>query len=177
MKENENKETVKKSVSVLAALVRKIRAKFERDLASMRRVVLKWDECVFDKLSKIGSIEVSAVPPYEEKGDPLTVACKHSSTRFTSLGVFYYCPRSIALDSETGNVYICDSMNDRIQVLTKNLEFLFDFKKKMDWPASICINHSKVGIQTFRDETFRDKTFRDKMGTPIFYNCCGKAKS
>ena len=29
----------------------------------------------------------------------------------------------------------------------------------------------------FVTRTFRDKTFRDKIGTPIFYNCCGKAKS
>ena len=70
VKENENKETVKKIVSVLEERVREIRAKFERDLASMRSIVLKWDECVLDKLSKIGSIEVSDVPPYEEKGDP-----------------------------------------------------------------------------------------------------------
>ena len=70
VKENENKETVKKSVSVLEERVREIRAKFERDLASMRRVVLKWDECVFDQLSEVGSIEVSDLPPYEYKGDP-----------------------------------------------------------------------------------------------------------
>ena len=145
VKENENKEFVKKSVSVLEERVRDIRAKFERDLASMRRVVLKWDECVFDKLSEIGSIEVSDFPPYEYKGDPLIVACEHSSSRSTSPGVFWY-PESIALDSETDNVYICDSMNYRIQVFTKNLEFIFDFNEKMDHPGGICINHSKVYV-------------------------------
>ena len=61
--------------------MREIRAKF---------VMLKWDECVFDKLSEIGSIEVSDVPPYEYKGDPLMVACKHSYIESTSPGVFYF---------------------------------------------------------------------------------------
>ena len=120
VKENKNKETVKKSVSVLEARVREIRTMFERDLASMRRVVLKWDECVFDKLSEIGMIEVSDAPPYEYKGDPIMVACKHSPSESTSPGVFYY-PRSIAIDSETGNVHISDSLNNRVQVFTKNL--------------------------------------------------------
>ena len=100
VKENENKEIVNKSVSVLEERVRDMRAKFERDLASMRRVVLKWDECVFDKLSEIGSIDVSDLTPYEYKGEPLMVACKHSLSYSTSPGVFYY-PTSIALDSET----------------------------------------------------------------------------
>ena len=141
-KENENKEIVKKSAD---AHMRKIKANFERDLASMRRIVLTWDECVFDKLSEIGKIELSAVPPYEYKGDPLMVACEHSYCESTSPGVFYY-PGSIAIDSETDNVYICDSVNNRVQVFTKNLEFLFDLKKKIAWPEGICINHSKVYV-------------------------------
>ena len=148
VKENENKEIVKKSVSVLEAHIKEIRAKFERDLASMRRVVLKWDESVFHKLSKIGVIEVSDGPPYEEKGDPLMVACKHTSTESTSPGVFNF-PESIAIDSETDNVYICDSLNNRVQVFTKNMEFIFDFKEKMSCPQSICINHSKVYVTQF----------------------------
>ena len=145
VKENENKETVKKSVLLFETRIKEIRAKFERDLASMRRVVLKWDECVFDKLSEIGSIELSDIPTYEEKGDPLMVACKHSSSKSTSPGVFW-CPGSIAIDSETDNVYICDSMNHRVQVFTKNLEFIFDFKEQMYVPVGIGINHSKVYV-------------------------------
>ena len=52
---------------MLEARVRRTRAEFERNLASMRRVVLKWDECMFDRLSEIAAIEASAVPPYEKK--------------------------------------------------------------------------------------------------------------
>ena len=148
VKENENKEIVKNSVLMYETHIAEIRAKFERDLASMRRVVLKWDECVFDKLSEIGSIEVSDLPPYEEKGDPLMVAYKHSYSNSTSPGVFW-CPKSIIIDSETDNVYICDLGNDRVQVFTKNLEFIFDFKENMCWPVGICINHSKVYVTQY----------------------------
>ena len=148
VKENENKEIVKKSVLMYETHIKEIRAKFERDLASMRRVVLKWDECVFDKLSEIRSIRVSDDPPYEEKGDSLMVACKHSYSESTSPGVFW-CPGSIAIDSETDNVFICDSRNHRVQVFTKNLEFISDFKEKMDWPVGICINHSKVYVTQY----------------------------
>ena len=107
---------------------------------------------MFDKLSEIGAIEVSAVPPYESKGDPLIIACKHNSSISTSPGVFF-CPRSIAIDSKTDNVYICDSLNHRIQVFTKNLEFLFDFKGKAACPAGICINHSKVYVTQFMNHS------------------------
>ena len=62
VKENENNKIVKKCVSVLEAHMREIATKSERDLDSMQRIVLKWDENVFNKLSKIGAIEVSAVP-------------------------------------------------------------------------------------------------------------------
>ena len=143
VKENENKETVKKSVSVLEAGVRERRAKFERDLASMRRVVLKWDECVFDKLREIGAIEVSDLPPYEDRGDPLMVASRHRSFESTSPGLFY-SPGSIAIDSQTDNIYICDSGNHRIEVFTKKLEFLFDFNEMMGWLGGICINLNRV---------------------------------
>ena len=167
VKENENKETLKKIVSVLEERVRKIRAKFERDLASMRRVVLKWDECVFDKLSEIGSIEVSDLPPYEEKGYPLMVACKYSYCKSTSPGVFC-CHESIAIDSETNNVYICDLMHSRVQVFTKNLEFIFDFKEKMEWPQGICINHSKVYVTQYESNSLNvystDGKFLNSVG-------------
>ena len=96
--------------------------------------MLKWDECVLNKLSEIGTIEVSDVPPYEEKGDPLMVACKHSSSESTSPGVFYH-PRSISIDPQTDNIYIiCDSSNACV-----------DFKE-MDWPDGICIILSKVYV-------------------------------
>ena len=168
VKENENKEIVKECVLMYETRIKEIRAKFERDLASMRRVVLKWDECVFDKLSEIGSIEVSDLHPYEYKGDPLMVACKHSSSKSTSPGVFYY-PGSIAINSETDNVYICDSKNYRVQVFTKNLEFIFDFKEKMDCPEGICINHSKVYVTQYGSHSLNVYSTEGK-----FLNSVGK---
>ena len=168
VKENENKDIVRKSVSVLEEHMREIRAKFERDLATMRRVVLKWDESVFDKLCEIGYIEVSDFAPYEYKVDPLMVACKHSSSKSTLPGVFY-CPGPVAIDSETDNVYICDSLNDRVQVFTKNLEFIFDFKEKMDWPAGICINHSKVYVTQYMSDSLNVYSTEGK-----FLNSVGK---
>ena len=119
VRKNENREIVKRSMYVVEASMREITTNFERNIASMRRVVLKWDEYAFDKLSELGSIEVSDVPPYEDKGNPLMVACKHSSSKSTSPGVFYF-PRSIAIDTETENIYICDSFCHYVQVFTTN---------------------------------------------------------
>ena len=96
------------------------------------------------------------------------IDCKHKSSICTSPRVFYN-PGSIAIDSETDNVYICDSGNCRVQVFTKNLEFIFDFKEKMDWPAGICINHNKVYVTQFRNNSLNVHSTEGK-----FLNSVGK---
>ena len=88
----------------------------------------------------------------KRKETPLMVACKLSYSESTLPGVFHF-PQSIIIDSETDNVYICDFGNDRVQVFTKNLEFISDFETNMAQPAGICINHSKIYVTQVKSDS------------------------
>ena len=48
---------------------------------SMRRVELEWDEILEGILGRTGSIRVSGVSDYKEKGNPVTIAVKHIKIR------------------------------------------------------------------------------------------------
>ena len=111
----------------------------------MRRVELVWNEKLEDVLEAVGSIFVRGEPEYKKKGNALIVAGKHSKKISSTPGEFYF-PHSIAIDSETNNIYICDGKNDRIQVFTESLEFLFTFRDKKGTPVGICINLNKVFV-------------------------------
>ena len=111
----------------------------------MRRVELEWDGNLERILSSTGSIRVRGVSDYKEKANPVMVAGKHRKEESLAPGQFQY-PGSIAIDSVTNNIYICDVGNNRVQVFTEPLEFLFSFSEEMNSPFGICIHLSKVYV-------------------------------
>ena len=76
------------------------------------------------------------------------VAGKHRRDTSSIPGEFY-CPNSIAIDSETNNIYVCDGGNNRIQVFNESLEFLFTINNEMNSPDGICINLNRVYVTQF----------------------------
>ena len=56
---------------------------------------------------------------------------------------------SIAIYSETNDIYVCDGGNNRVQVFNESLEFLFTFSDKMNLPRGICINLNRVYVTQF----------------------------
>ena len=76
------------------------------------------------------------------------VAGKHRYERSSAPGEFND-PRSIAIDSVTNNIYICDAGNNRVQVFNESLEFLFSFSEEMNSPFGICIHLSEVYVTQF----------------------------
>ena len=125
--------------------MRELEANLETARDRMRRVELEWDEKLEGILSRIGSIRVRGEPDYEEKGNPVMVAGKHINNTSLIPGQFY-CPKSIAIDSETNNIYVCDGGNNRVQVFNESLEFLFYLSNEMNSPHGICINLDKVYV-------------------------------
>ena len=84
-------------------------------------------------------------PDYKEKTNPVMVAGKHGKEK-TSAPEQFYNPRSIAIDSVTNNIYICDAGNNRVQAFTESSEFIFSFSEEMNSPFGICIYLSKVYV-------------------------------
>ena len=91
-----------------------------------------------------GSIRVRELD-YKEKGNPVMVAGKYRKEPSSTPGGFCY-PNSIAIDSETNNIYVCDGGNNRVQVFNVSLKFLFTFSDKMNSPDGICINLNRVYV-------------------------------
>ena len=143
--DNKNKEFLEQSVTQLDARMRELEANLETARDRMRRVELEWDGNLEGILSRTGSIRVREVPDYKEKGNPVMVAAKYRNTTSSTAGEFFY-PKSIAIDSETNNIYVCDGGNNRVQVFNESLEFLFTFNDKMNLPNRICINLNKVYV-------------------------------
>ena len=146
--DNKNKGFLGQHVALLDTQMRELAADLETARDRMRRVELEWDGNLEGILSRTGSIRVRGVPDYKEKGNLVMVAGKHREENSTTSGEFY-CPCSIAIDSETNNIYICDGGNNRVQVFDESLEFLFTFSEEMKFPDGICIYLNKVYVTQF----------------------------
>ena len=143
--DNKNKEILEQSVALLDARMGELEANLETARDRMRRVELEWDVNMKGILRRTGSIRVRGELDYKEKGNPVMVAGKHRNNTSSIPGDFCY-PKSIAIDSETNNIYVCDAGNNRIQVFDESLEFLFTFSDKMNSPDGMCINLNRVYI-------------------------------
>ena len=143
--DKKNKEFLEQSVAQLDVRMRELEANLETARDRMIRVELVWDGNLEGMLSRTGSIRVRGELDYKEKGNPIMVAGKHRYNTSSIPGEFYY-PSSIAIDSETNNIYICDAGNNRVQVFNESLEFLFTFSDKMNLPHHICINLNRVCV-------------------------------
>ena len=81
---------------------------------------------------------------YKHKEYPSIAAGQHR--RNSSIPGDFYNPRSIAIDYETNNVYICDVGYNRVQIFTESLQFLDAFTEEMNGPDGICIHASRVYV-------------------------------
>ena len=128
--------------------MRELAANLETARDRMRRVELEWDGNLEGILSRTGSIRVRGELDYKESGNPVMVAGKYRNKISSTPGEFF-CPNSIAINSETNNIYVCDGGNNRVQVFNESLNFLFTFSDKMNSPHGICINLNRVYVIQF----------------------------
>ena len=146
MKGNENKETLDHCTASLESRQRKLEYDLESTARRLGSIVFQWDIDLEIIASKVGVIQVSPSTNYKKRGNPLMVApCENKSTQSRVNGVFFL-PKSIAFDSGTNQVFVCDGGNNRVQVFTKSFEFEFEFNKKMNLPEGICINRDLVYV-------------------------------
>ena len=121
----------------------------------------EWDNLFETGIEQLGSIKLNSqtmisptsifpphvkpvVPDYKTKQLPTAYCCKKSSF-WKSRGELN-SPRSLAINYKTGNIYIADSANHRVQVFSCNGDYIFMFSEKMNQPVGICISQNKVFV-------------------------------
>ena len=127
-------------------------------------IEFEWDNLFETGIERLGSIKLngrtmisptsifpphvkSVVPNYKTKQLPTTYCCKKSSFRKPPGQLNN--PRSLAIHYKTGNIYIADTDNDRVQVFSCNGEYLFKFSEKMNGPMGICISQNNVFVTQY----------------------------
>ena len=87
------------------------------------------------------------VPDYKTKQLPTAYCCSKYSIWRSRGGLNNPC--GITIHYKTGNIYIADTNNHRVQVFGCNGEYLFMFSEMMNKPAGICISQNKVFVTQF----------------------------
>ena len=123
-------------------------------------IEFEWDNLFETGIEQLGSIKLNGetmisptsifhphvkpvVPDYKTKQLPAAYcANKYFIWKSRELNN----PRGIAIHYKTGNIYITDSGNHRVQVFSCNGDYIFMFSKKMNEPVGICIFQNKVFV-------------------------------
>ena len=100
------------------------------------------------ELNSLGKLveKVRSGIDYKSKKLPLVSVCEKGNATNQ-----LYCPRSVTVDNEAGNIYIADAGNNCVKVLDSTGKYLFKFgdnedEGKMDWPLSIAICGDRIII-------------------------------
>ena len=124
-------------------------------------IEFEWDSLFETDIEQLGNIKLNGltnispsrtfsphmkpvVPNYKAKQLPTTYCCKKSSEQKApgELNV----PRGIAIQYQTGHIYIADQNNHRVQVFDSNGDYLYRFGEKMNSPRGICITRDRVYV-------------------------------
>ena len=123
-----------------------------------------WDNLFETDIEQLGSIKLndqmnisptrtfspqvkSVVPDYKTKQLPTAYRCKKSSDK-KAPGELNY-PRCMSIHYKTGNIYITDISNHRVQVFSYNGDYLFMFSEKMNHPVGICVFQNTVFVTQY----------------------------
>ena len=156
--DNELKDTHDEMIASIKRKVSKLTADTDPSIE------FEWDNLFETGIEQLGSIQLNSqtmisptsifpphvkpvVPDYKTKQLPTAYCCKKSSEQ-KSPGELN-SPCGIAIHYKTGNVYIADMNNHRVQVFSCNGDYLFMFSEKMNGPMGICIYQNEVFVTQF----------------------------
>ena len=152
LKSNKVKET---NEAILSTIDNKI-AELTADIDSS--IEFEWDTLFDTSIEQLGSIRLNChtnispsctfspvvkpvVPDYKAKQLPTAYCCKSSQQRAPGE---MNAPRCIAVHYATGNIFITEKLNNRVQVFSCEGEYVFSFDEMMSYPFGICITHNRV---------------------------------
>ena len=120
-----------------------------------------WDNLFETDIEQLGSIKLNdqmnisptrtfspqvkpVVPDYKTKQLPTAYRCKKSSDK-RSPGELNSAS-CMSIHYKSGNIYIADECNNRVQVFSYNGDYLFMFCEKMNHPVGICVFQNTVFV-------------------------------
>ena len=153
LKINNNKDVLDQNLTTTDTRIDELKKRFQTAKDTYRSVALEWDVELEDKLSLTGDVLLNCVTQeqvrdYKMIHMPVATFGKHSEYVSSSPGVFHY-PTGLTIDPTTNHLYICDGINNHVQVFDKSFEFLSQFSDKMDGPFGICIKRNKIYVTQF----------------------------
>ena len=124
-------------------------------------IEFEWDNLFETGIKQLGSIKLNGqtmislnsifpphvkpvVPDYKTKQLPTASCCKKSSKQKSPGELNNPC--ALAIHYDTGNIYIADMSNHRVQVFSCNGDYVFMFSEKMNQPIGICVSQNKVFV-------------------------------
>ena len=87
---------------------------------------------------------VSSLPVLAHKSG-MTPVVRIEGKRSSEEGMFNY-PYGVAVDYQTGNIYVSDMGNDRVQVFDSDARYLYKFGDKINAPRSIAISENRMFV-------------------------------
>ena len=157
--DNELNETYQQICSVIDTKIKQLTKETDKCIE------FEWDNLFESGIEQLGMIILNSqsvllptsifpphvkciVPDYKTKQLPTAYCCNNS--RQNSPGELNN-PGRLAIHYKTGNIYIADEVNHRVQVFSCNGDYLFMFSGKMNIPAGICLSQDKVFVTQYRD--------------------------
>ena len=157
------------AASILNDVNQQVRSAFDKKIKELTAdtdtsIGFEWDNLLETNIEQLGSIQLNGqtmisptsifpphvkpgVPDYKTKQLPTAYCCKKSSKQ-KSPGELNRAS-CIAIHYKSGNVYIADTNNHRVQVFSCNGDYLFMFSKKMNGPVGICISQNIVFVTQY----------------------------
>ena len=150
-----------------------------------------WDNIFDTDIEQLGSIKLNdqmnisptrtfspqvkpVVPDYKTKQLPTAYRCKKSSDK-KSPGELYY-PRCMSIHYKSGNIYIADLSNHRVQVFSYNGDYLFMFSEKMTKPIGICVFQNTVFVTQYSGYCVNMYELEGKLMKSVGSNGNGEAQ-
>ena len=145
-------------------MIASIKRKVSKLTETSPSIKFEWDNLFETGIEQLGSIQLNSqtmiyptsifpphvkpvVPDYKTKQLPTAYCCKKSSEQKSPGELNNPC--GIAIHYKTGNVYITELSNHRVQVFSCNGDYLFMFSEKMNGPMGICISQNIVFVTQY----------------------------
>ena len=150
-----------------------------------------WDNQFETGIEQLGSIQLNdemkisptrdfspqvkpVVPDYKTKQLPTAYRCKKSSDK-KAPGELQW-PRCMSIHYKTGDIYIADMNNNRVQVFSCNGDCLFMFSEKMNTPLGICVFQNTVFVTQLGSHCVNMYELEGKLMKSVGSNGNGEAQ-
>ena len=178
-KENFKSNDLKHLLGSIIKLTTEKRKEFKSQFES-KHISLDFDETILELAGTIGRLTVtnstsvvSSLPVVDYEGN-VTPVLSIGGTSGGKEGQFSN-PRGVAVHCQTGNIFVVDQSNHRVQVFDKDGEYLYKFGNrdgagKMNYPLCIAFYQNKVFVSQYIASCLLvydlNGTFLKQIGTP-----------